>query len=179
MHLTKILAAGLTIGVIASPAAAAVNLTGATASAVLLYPDTSTVYANGGTQTVGAGVEFGPGSFAPAAGSIDVASRTITFFTNQVATYGPGAFNGYRIDLSGYAGSLGRAVLDASSTYTPTSVYVSGNSVYIDLIGTSANGGFAQINLGVPEPANWALMIAGFGLAGAAMRVRRRKVSFA
>lgn len=35
--------------------------------------------------------------------------------------------------------------------------------------------------LGVPEPANWALMIAGFGLAGAAMRRRRvsAKVSFA
>jgi hypothetical protein len=29
---------------------------------------------------------------------------------------------------------------------------------------------------GVPEPANWALMIAGFGLAGAAMRRQRTKV---
>jgi hypothetical protein len=37
-------------------------------------------------------------------------------------------------------------------------------------------GGFTG---GVPEPANWALMIAGFGLAGAAMRVRRRSVAFA
>lgn len=32
---------------------------------------------------------------------------------------------------------------------------------------------------GVPEPANWALMIAGFGLAGAAMRRRRVAVSYA
>jgi hypothetical protein len=33
---------------------------------------------------------------------------------------------------------------------------------------------------GVPEPANWALMIAGFGLAGAAVRRRRdTRVSFA
>jgi hypothetical protein len=31
---------------------------------------------------------------------------------------------------------------------------------------------------GVPEPANWALMIAGFGMAGAAMRRRRTTVSF-
>lgn len=38
------------------------------------------------------------------------------------------------------------------------------------LYGTSA---------GVPEPANWALMIAGFGLAGAAMRRRRVTVSYA
>lgn len=35
--------------------------------------------------------------------------------------------------------------------------------------------------LGVPEPANWALMIAGFGLAGAAIRrrVRSQRVAFA
>ncbi|WP_425228639.1 PEPxxWA-CTERM sorting domain-containing protein [Sphingomonas sp.] len=31
----------------------------------------------------------------------------------------------------------------------------------------------------VPEPATWGLMILGFGLAGAALRVRRRKVAFA
>lgn len=31
----------------------------------------------------------------------------------------------------------------------------------------------------VPEPASWALMIGGFGLAGAAMRVRARKLTFA
>ena len=32
---------------------------------------------------------------------------------------------------------------------------------------------------GVPEPAAWAMMISGFGLAGAAMRTRRRSVRFA
>ncbi|MCW6533171.1 PEPxxWA-CTERM sorting domain-containing protein [Sphingomonas lycopersici] len=32
---------------------------------------------------------------------------------------------------------------------------------------------------GVPEPATWALMIMGFGLVGATMRHRRAKVSFA
>ena len=31
----------------------------------------------------------------------------------------------------------------------------------------------------VPEPATWAMMIAGFGLAGAATRRARRSVSFA
>lgn len=34
-------------------------------------------------------------------------------------------------------------------------------------------------NNGVPEPASWALMIAGFGLAGAAARSRRAKVALA
>lgn len=31
----------------------------------------------------------------------------------------------------------------------------------------------------VPEPASWMMLIAGFGLAGAALRVRRRTVAFA
>jgi hypothetical protein len=31
----------------------------------------------------------------------------------------------------------------------------------------------------VPEPASWALMLAGFGLAGAGLRVRRRSAAFA
>ena len=31
----------------------------------------------------------------------------------------------------------------------------------------------------VPEPATWAMMIAGFGMIGAGMRTRRRKVAFA
>jgi len=31
----------------------------------------------------------------------------------------------------------------------------------------------------VPEPAFWAMMLVGFGLAGTAMRCRRASVSFA
>jgi hypothetical protein len=32
-------------------------------------------------------------------------------------------------------------------------------------------------DLGVPEPSSWAMLIAGFGLTGAAMRRRRRTVA--
>ena len=32
----------------------------------------------------------------------------------------------------------------------------------------------SRIETGIPEPEGWALMIAGFGLAGAAMRRARR-----
>ncbi len=48
-----------------------------------------------------------------------------------------------------------------------TNVFQQGNVVL-----ASVDGGGA-----VPEPASWALMLAGFGLAGGALRVRRRSVA--
>jgi hypothetical protein len=65
----------------------------------------------------------------------------------------------------------------------------------IDLDGTFANGAFGFYNYsqqsvlyagitqdvlpGVPEPASWAMLIAGFGLTGAAMRRRRTSAAHA
>jgi hypothetical protein len=39
---------------------------------------------------------------------------------------------------------------------------------------TMDNVSYSAVPTGVPEPASWAMMIAGFGLAGAAMRARPR-----
>ena len=45
---------------------------------------------------------------------------------------------------------------------------------------TSISGGPVQVNPGaVPEPASWALMIAGFGLVGSAMRRKAARVAYA
>lgn len=47
----------------------------------------------------------------------------------------------------------------------------------------NAAGSFSRFDFvtggGVPEPASWAMMIAGFGLVAGGMRTRRRKVAFA
>jgi len=46
--------------------------------------------------------------------------------------------------------------------------------------GSSILGSFGHASLAaVPEPASWAMMLTGFGLAGMAMRRRRATVSFA
>ena len=48
------------------------------------------------------------------------------------------------------------------------------------LPGLGANSAFIAVARdAVPEPASWAMMVAGFGLAGAAMRRRRTQTSFA
>ncbi|HEY1124067.1 MAG TPA: PEPxxWA-CTERM sorting domain-containing protein [Sphingobium sp.] len=49
-----------------------------------------------------------------------------------------------------------------------------GNDFAIDDINLDTK----SIVIGVPEPESWALMIAGFGLVGGAMRSRRMKVSY-
>lgn len=45
-----------------------------------------------------------------------------------------------------------------------------GNGFFLDNINTGASGA-------VPEPASWAMMIAGFGLVGGSLRTRRTKVA--
>ncbi len=50
-------------------------------------------------------------------------------------------------------------------------------SAYVDdFSNTNVNYAFRIVGNGVPEPAAWAMMLAGFGLVGGAMR-RRQKVS--
>ena len=55
--------------------------------------------------------------------------------------------------------------IDASSTYITS---------FTDTVDVQALQSGSQILSGAPEPASWALMIGGFGLAGAALRRRRQ-----
>jgi hypothetical protein len=100
-------------------------------------------------------------------------------------------------------GSTGWADLTTYSfdiAYTATNIKVWVDDVLqFDLDSTFGNGRFGFYNYSqasveyagitnvvlppppsaVPEPASWALMIAGFGLAGGMMRARRRAIAFA
>lgn len=85
------------------------------------------------------------------------------------------------------------ATLNLSATpnpwneWSPIGVSFSGIAKSVDFGGTVNQVAFDNITLGaaipggggVPEPATWAMLITGFGAIGAAMRVRRRKVTFA
>jgi hypothetical protein len=51
---------------------------------------------------------------------------------------------------------------------------VSDSPAFIDLDDVSVTGPAAGAG-GVPEPASWALMIAGFGMAGGLLRQRRQR----
>lgn len=71
--------------------------------------------------------------------------------------------------------------------WTPIGVTFAGTAHSVDFGGGDNNVGYDDITLGsakagggaVPEPATWALMISGFGLAGVALRRRRSVATFA
>ena len=117
-------------------------------------------------------------------------SATATFSLTSAS----GAFTFNRFDYSPNGGSAMYIVagfLGASSVYAYTGILpgpgfttVTGNAGVVDQVvltlvsmGTSANIDNLVVNAAaVPEAATWAMMIAGFGLAGWAMR-RRQRVS--
>lgn len=98
-----------------------------------------------------------------------------------VAEYGAGAVGAYQIDangnpivstrqtfLSGLSGAEG-ALIDPLTGDFLFSTFGSGNQLFV------IQGFVAPPQpSAVPEPASWALMIIGFGAAGAALRRRRR-----
>ena len=94
----------------------------------------------------------------------------------QASMFGGVAQN---IDFSLYSGAPGSGTLLASSAFTkgPAIEKILGAGSYYLQIGTiTVNRELVSGSLtvsAIPEPATWALMISGFGLAGAAIRRRR------
>lgn len=159
----------------AMPALAATTLTGSTVTATLLYPDQATIYSGPATAIVGSGVEFGPGTFAPAIGTFDIGANTISFFSNQSGSYGTAGFNGYRLDFAGR--TITSLTLAAGSTFTPLNYTFNGSSVFLNVSGQDPQGGNALFDVGVaavPEPATWAMMLMGFGMIGFGLRNRQK-----
>lgn len=75
-----------------------------------------------------------------------------------------------RVFLSGLSGAEG-ALIDPLTGDFIFSTFGSGNNIFV------VSGFQVPNNPGVPEPASWALMIAGFGMAGGAIRARARKAT--
>ena len=95
-------------------------------------------------------------------------------FDNQ---FGPGARiseNGILIGSGSMLYNIGYFVPSDSSPsyYILSSVIGAPGNTVLTSVGNASLGA-------VPEPASWAMMLAGFGLAGVAMRRRRTAVAFA
>lgn len=108
---------------------------------------------------------------------LDISGIVGTTISNFIAV-GPNNL----FDPAGYSGAFATAVPTPTLTFTASSLRIE----WTAFGGTAPNDQFAfggtannvsVFSFGaVPEPANWALLIAGFGLTGAAMRRKRTAV---
>ncbi|MES2289003.1 MAG: NF038122 family metalloprotease [Pseudomonadota bacterium] len=107
-------------------------------------------------------------------------------------TFATGQFNGDGRQASHWKDTpncqVGNGIMDPTFCFGQMGTVTGLDLAAFDAIGwnltTTATQNYqrtsAQIYLAaIPEPATWAMMIAGFGFIGASMRVRRRNVSFA
>jgi hypothetical protein len=117
---------------------------------------------------------FGPGSY--------YISTSSTIITHTGWADGYGTSEHLKIDWTGTGGAgtpvaenfLPRPTYDNFGAF---SAYIGGDREAAFSSPTGPNASINYVFAAVPEPASWALMIAGFGLVGTAMR--RRKVAIA
>lgn len=110
----------------------------------------------------------------------DVEDTTVELSTNGVTWLSvgkvTGSTRGIDIDAFGYGTSSAFAYVRLTDVANEGDT--GGSTVGADIDAVGAISTRAPTNGGIPEPGAWALMIAGFGLAGAALR-RRRTIAIA
>jgi hypothetical protein len=174
----------LMILAIVPSAAGAVGLEGADVSVAIYWPTESSRVSNLAMATVGPELEFPVGSLYSTGGvllnpvAIDVAPTTIDLVYDMGVIAGAGAFNGYIFQFSGAPDILGVEV-GALSTFSPTGLSFTKNSVLVDIAGQIHAGSSRprlQLDVtSVPEPASNLLVAAGsVGLAVG----RKRKANY-
>jgi hypothetical protein len=129
---------------------------------------------------------FTVGTSAPVdyAGIATYFATDTTFNMNVFCGQGCGwtttSFNGFVLsDVFGTVDAFTGVAINAATNYLgfdASRISFDANNIYVNLQGLTANGTITlDINGaagGVPEPAAWAMMLAGFGLVGVAMRRR-------
>jgi hypothetical protein len=181
----------------APPASAAVDITGQSATAVFDSRTLVTMISQfTNPATVGAGTEF-TGRFIDVFGqnwgiALDLFASGFSLGFSEATRNGDGNSSGlasvFTLDISGLSG-LQRPHLVSYTCVSAGISCLSGSAI------NSLQGDTSSVALGlralqdgaayrfefgvasIPEPASWAMLIAGFGLTGAAFRRRRARAT--
>jgi hypothetical protein len=167
---------------LAAPAAAA-SLVGSSMDVSYRFPDIDTVYVDGNPSVspfvVGAGIESTVNVEDVTFIDVDfgASSLIITFNTTlSNPTWNITSFNGLLFEGPG-AGLIASAtvVFTDMTGFDDSRILLSGGRLGLNWNGLSyQDGDTIEIAFGlVPEASTWAMLIAGFGLVGAAARRRR------
>jgi hypothetical protein len=167
---------------VACPASAA-TLVGNRVGIQYIFPDLGTVYESLPANLVGTS-----GPTTGVAGGIFSLSFTDSSVTASAfqfpSSWTSSSFNGFRLyDIDGTIAAFTGVTLGATNMAGLTNANISfdANNIYVNWAALSFDTATtATFNIsagsGVPEPAAWAMMLAGFGFVGASMR-RRQKIS--
>lgn len=177
--------AAMTVGI---ATAAQAQLVGTTIDASYRWPDLSTIRNNStfdpASFVVGNSLEsVVTGDNYSATVNFSDSSLSLIFVTDGVTFANFAPFHGFVFDGDGFI-NFGNAVILGSTTvndpdFDASDVVLAGNRLTLNLAGTRIEGfqridiGFGEAQAAVPEPASWAMMIAGFALAGAVLRRRQ------
>ena len=165
------------------PAPSRPDFTGSTVTATLYNPNLGTILGGPTTAVVGAdAITFPDGSInGNTAFSINITGDQILYSPLTDVTYANSDFNGFIFDFAGAPDIIG-VTLDGSSSFTPTGISFTNDSIILNLSNnTVTDTGLAALDVsfapsGVPEPATWAMFLAGFGGVGFMLRRPLRKV---
>ncbi|MGI4877486.1 MAG: PEP-CTERM sorting domain-containing protein [Janthinobacterium lividum] len=153
------------------------TLMGSSVKVDWLYPDDSTQI-HTASAVVDSGTEFTdkPSEFSPF--TIDLTADKIIFKANgDASSFFPSAFNGFRFMFSDAVPTS--AAFDKLSDFGPFSFSLVGNILLLNFTGVNYPAyGSSIFDLGfgaaaVPEASTWAMLVAGFGVMGVAIRRRR------
>ncbi len=177
MRLYGLIAASIVL--FGSAAARADSMIGSVVDVKYLFPNTSAVYADNGTQTVASGSSTTFGGLV----TVTFGADTITVTNLEPGIFAAGAFNGVDVSfLSGF--NVGGVTIDPASSAAFASGAVASSSstdVFLNIAGTCASCGRGESIIldisgtaptSTPEPGSFALL--GTGLLGFAGVVKRR-----
>jgi hypothetical protein len=141
--------------------AAQAGLIGATVNLSAYYPNTTSLYADGGNKVVSDALEYPAGSFDSynPFWAVDITgSQMLIEWTFAKGSFADVIFNGFFLSIVSGPPIL-TAVNDASSDFAPVSINIVGGNVlqlnYQGLTVPAFSTSIIDITTGVPEPATW------------------------
>ncbi|HET9161378.1 MAG TPA: PEPxxWA-CTERM sorting domain-containing protein [Caulobacteraceae bacterium] len=141
------------------------------------------------TNSAGALVNISGGTATPTGGTIDHWGSTVSGGSIFLATAGTGSVGGMPVDLIIGPGPY----TNANSSITVRNPQISQTATFTLMLTGVTNPNITGVNFmfgtgpdfslpgvpGVPEPATCAMLILGFGMVGAGLRLRRKSVAYA
>ncbi len=115
-----------------------------------------------------------------ASATVDDRTLTLDAFCGPGCVWESTSFNGFvLVDFYGTLPRFQNAMINPATSYAgfdASRIIVNEDDIQVNWQGLTGNGHIVlDINVGVPEPQSWTMLITGFGLTGAAMRRRARR----